>query len=387
MKPVLLKTALTVSGLLLGLLLAEAGLRAYGALLRHSGRGADNGGGRVILCAGDSFTYGIGAPAGESYPDSLQRLLDAKFGDGAYRVVNAGVPAQNSSELAANMEALLEKYRPAVLLVLTGTNNYSLRDSNFFLFAPSEVSRAELLALKTDALLSEFKLYRLLKYARASALRSLKPAYSTPPCADGAQAALSGAFKKFDARDFKGAAASLETALKENPSCAELHFQAGRMQFYFRDFPAAFAHFRKGKTLNPDHPFVKLFLSQEIPLLRPETASAALDRLLDYDLGLVSAAAKRSGARLVIQTYPFATDGGRDYIRKAAAKRLGADVVDQRAVFLPLTAGVKFREYLSGDEPDLMASHPNAKGYRLMAEVIYSEGIKAGFFSPPAVLR
>ncbi len=33
-----------------------------------------------ILCLGDSFTYGLGAPKGKSYPDQLQILLDTRAG-------------------------------------------------------------------------------------------------------------------------------------------------------------------------------------------------------------------------------------------------------------------------------------------------------------------
>ena len=89
---------------------------------------------------------------------------------------------------------------------------------------------------------------------------------------------------------------------------------------------------------------------------------------------------------MLIQTYPFGTDSQRDGARKAAAAGAGAALADQREVFLPLTAGPKFKDYLSGDEPDLMASHPNSKGYRLMAGTVLSAGQKAGVF-PPATAK
>lgn len=384
MKTIMQRGALAAFGLLLGLALAEGGLRLYGAALRHP-RPADGAArGTTILCLGDSFTYGIGAPAGEGYPGHLQKQLDAEYGRGSYTVVNAGVPAQNSSETAAGAEALLEAHRPAVLLMLTGANNYSLRNSNFFLFAPSEVSAMEMLTLKAGALLARLKVFRLAKAAWASAARARRPEYSAPPCAAPAQAALTAAFARFDRKDFKKAAAALEEALAADGTCAELHFQAGRMRFYYRDFPAAFGHFRRGRDLDPRHPFVDIFLSQEIPLLRPETAAAALDRLLDYDLALACKAARRAGAVPVIQTYPFATDGQRDAVRKAAAARFAAPVIDHRTAFLPLTAGPRFRDYLSGDEPDLMASHPNSAGYALMARNVRKGLAAAGLLPRPA---
>lgn len=383
MKTFLQRSALAVFGLLLGLLLAEGGLRAYGAYLRYSRAGsAAPAAGTRILCVGDSFTYGVGAPEGASYPAHLQQLLDGDYGPKAYSVINEGVPGQNSSELAARLDFLLTAHRPGVLLILTGANNYSLRNTNFFLFAPDEISAAARAALRADSLFSGLKVYRLIKFSGRALMESLrKTTYSPPPCTAPSQAALAGAQAEFDRKDFAKASAMLEEALAGDTACAELSFQAGRMSFYYRDFPAAFRHFRRGKDLDPRHPFVKIFLSQEIPLLRPQSAAAALDKLLGYDLSFICEAALRAGAIPVIQTYPFGTDGQRDAVRKEAAARFAAPLVDHRTVFLPLTAGPKFRDYLSGDEPDLMASHPNSAGYALMARSL-REGIGAAGLLP-----
>jgi lysophospholipase L1-like esterase len=45
---------------------------------------------RVILCLGDSFTEGVGAPQDSSWPAGLQRRLDSAFPD-SFEVVNAGI--------------------------------------------------------------------------------------------------------------------------------------------------------------------------------------------------------------------------------------------------------------------------------------------------------
>ncbi|OGR41436.1 MAG: hypothetical protein A2X35_10535 [Elusimicrobia bacterium GWA2_61_42] len=377
------KILLVALGLAVGLVLAESGLRLYGAYYRLSrASGAPPAGTIKILCAGDSFTYGMGAPADFGYPGHLQRLLDSKYGAGAYSVINAGVPGQNSSELADSIDFLLAAHRPHFLLVLTGANNYNLRGSNFFLFAPQELSAARNAALKADAFLSRLKTYKFFKLgAKLLLSRGRAGAYSPPPCSPAAQKALDAAMAQNDGKDFKAAAAIMEKALLKDGNCAELHFQAGRMLFYFRDFPAAFDHFRKGRETDPRHPFVNIFLSQEIPLLRPEVSGLALDKLLRHDLDLVLEAARRSGTAALIQTYPFATDSRRDWIRKASA----APFIDHHTVFLPLLAGEKHRQYLSGDEPDLLASHPNSAGYELMAANIYAAA-KALALLPPPVL-
>ncbi|OLN29764.1 hypothetical protein DVDV_0940 [Desulfovibrio sp. DV] len=45
-----------------------------------------------ILCLGDSFTYGIGVPNEETYPNLLRTMLEERFPDIAFDVINAGIP-------------------------------------------------------------------------------------------------------------------------------------------------------------------------------------------------------------------------------------------------------------------------------------------------------
>jgi lysophospholipase L1-like esterase len=67
----------------------------------------------------------MGAPAGQSYPDQLQMLLDSRFGKRQCRVANFGVPGQNSSEALARLDALLARgFKPDFVLISIGENNY-----------------------------------------------------------------------------------------------------------------------------------------------------------------------------------------------------------------------------------------------------------------------
>lgn len=75
-----------------------------------------------ILCVGDSFTVGMGAPGGESYPAHLQRLLDA-CATGRYVVVNAGAASQNTAQALHKLPEQLERYQPAAVVVLCGCAN------------------------------------------------------------------------------------------------------------------------------------------------------------------------------------------------------------------------------------------------------------------------
>ena len=72
----------------------------------------------TLLCVGDSNTYGLNLPRGESYPCHLQALV----GDRA-RVVNRGWPGASSSLMAAYLPGWLAADRPTVVYVMAGINN------------------------------------------------------------------------------------------------------------------------------------------------------------------------------------------------------------------------------------------------------------------------
>jgi len=75
----------------------------------------------VILCVGDSHTYGVKLPAEQSYPGQLQSLFDHQ--GIVVNVVNAGVPGENTSELRRRLPELLVRYRPVAVVILSCSNN------------------------------------------------------------------------------------------------------------------------------------------------------------------------------------------------------------------------------------------------------------------------
>jgi hypothetical protein len=74
----------------------------------------------VVLCVGDSHTRG--RPDPDNYPAELERILNERTGH-RWRVINLGVPGQNTGQVRRRFERYLAYYRPAVVLHWGGVNN------------------------------------------------------------------------------------------------------------------------------------------------------------------------------------------------------------------------------------------------------------------------
>ncbi len=70
----------------------------------------------TILAFGDSLTAGNGAHKDKNYPANLQRLS-------GYQVINAGVSGEISARGLKRLPDLLEKHKPALVIICHGGND------------------------------------------------------------------------------------------------------------------------------------------------------------------------------------------------------------------------------------------------------------------------
>jgi tetratricopeptide (TPR) repeat protein len=78
----------------------------------------------IILCLGDSWTYGIGAAYGKDYPSQLQAMLDSASIKQKFKVINRGRGAHNTTQILEELTNTLEKnIKPELVIFLGGEAN------------------------------------------------------------------------------------------------------------------------------------------------------------------------------------------------------------------------------------------------------------------------
>lgn len=115
--------------LALAVLLAFAVLEVSFRLAGHLGRwergtGGLTAGHQVVLCIGDSHTWGLGS----GYP---ARLAERLGGPGSpYRVINMGVPGSNTAQVRERLGGYLDRFQPRLVVLWAGINNKGNRASS-----------------------------------------------------------------------------------------------------------------------------------------------------------------------------------------------------------------------------------------------------------------
>jgi lysophospholipase L1-like esterase len=92
--------------------------------------------GSTVLALGDSLTYGTGAASDAAYPLRLAQLT-------GWKVVNAGVPGNTSTQARERLATLLAQHAPALVLLSIGGNDF-LRQ------VPEAVTRQQIAAMLVE---------------------------------------------------------------------------------------------------------------------------------------------------------------------------------------------------------------------------------------------
>jgi lysophospholipase L1-like esterase len=129
------------------LVLLEVVLQIGALVVWHTRRDAPEAppreGERVVLCIGDSFTYGIGSTRSAlAYPAQLQHIL-RRAGHGDLRVVSCAWPGRHSREALELVDGQLAEFKPELVYVLVGLNDQWAKPELLTLPELGEESRAD----------------------------------------------------------------------------------------------------------------------------------------------------------------------------------------------------------------------------------------------------
>lgn len=107
----------------------------------------------VILCIGDSTTFGWGLDIYDTYPYMLEQEINAK----KLSVLNCGVPGYNSSQIKKYFINNLAKFNPYLVIIMGGVNDTIVTHHFFWNFAPPFFIRKQIFKYNLISLINIFK--------------------------------------------------------------------------------------------------------------------------------------------------------------------------------------------------------------------------------------
>ena len=409
-------------------MLLEASLRLGGWIyytyrIKNKVETVDNEKATRILCLGDSFTFGEGAPKGYSYPEQLEMILNRNSSK-KFIVYNRSIPGSNSSQLFRNLENNIQMYMPDIIIIMTGcNNNNNLEQSNYFLFVDKHPS---LYPRRLNAFLSHMRSYKLARSIFVNFLNGIKPRVKlkTSSFVDDKTCAMPINQENQNKEDiqeesrekakrhiqmgqayesqnkFSLAVIEYEKAIELNPCNSEAYHRLGfiylhrsldsqdKYELAIQTLKKAIeinplnqsarrelfdAYYRSGKidsaleelnmfhNLDPNDAWVEYILTYGLPEYND---LRVFKEMLKYDLQNIIALARSKKIKLILQNYP---SNWPNEMLKQTAKINKIPFVDNESVFKGLSSLAEYnkQDYFIED------SHCNANGYRVIAENVY----------------
>jgi lysophospholipase L1-like esterase len=304
------RLALVPFQILLALLVVELGLQLASVVARRIAQGelptSWVAGTVRVLCIGDSNTYGLYLERDEAYPAQLARVWNESIGSPALKVLNLGIPGTNSSRLVRDFSRLLEVFAPDVAIVLVGVNDFWTQP-----FPLDEAGEAG----GPGSLRRHSRIWRTIILL----------------------------MRGFDARELDIKSGHDHRERKLVPS------------------PEARAQIKGGgyRVLYGDEEFEMTFLRGKPGLFGDRES-------LQRNLRTLAERAEAHGTRLFFMSYPARQNfyGVANPTIRRVAVLTGTGFIDLTERFRPLCPELLCPEYLFED------GHPNAEGYRIVAEAI-----------------
>ncbi len=360
-----------------------------------------------IVCIGDSFTMGVGAASGEDYPSQLEKILNLTNKKLRFRVINSGIPGCTTSMALNSLEGIILKYRPNMIIIMLGCNDtWNYTDLNLSSIQGESIP----LSIKINALLFRFKTYKLLriiavnlKYKINEIANNVNIYWKTivynlnsgKLISANAQKAikrkednyfqLANEYRKHQHK-LGEALVYCEKVLEIDPMNTEAYCFIADVYREQGKFVEALLYSKKVLMMNSGdfnirHSAYLLLLSlyyqqhkRDPDIERilenenkrygnysgPLKQKNSIEKIIFYNLNAIASTAKGINIKLVFSSYP-------EYITPQMyeiSQKFGITFIDMRTVFKNLLVSERREAYFVPD------NHCNAKGYRVMAEVI-----------------
>ncbi len=415
-------------GLLTVLVFLEILIRVTGfvyLMSRKEGRDLSRAGevGRyVVLCLGNSYTLGDGAPPRQSYPAQLQDILEKNMPGTRVKVINEGVGNQNTSELLKTLEFKLEHYSPDLVVLQTGQANYGNYMEYDGATGRSAVEggprRAQWMSL--NSFLYKSRVYRLAFLLSANLRQRLSggiidKAYKRDIRYKEAIGIIKRKEKELvidkgapfiDEKKGQELIGIFLDGIKRDPVYPDNYTNIGLIFLFRHELDESLSWFIKAVQINPafrsrdeinrGYTYIR-FMRMLNKGPRDEEINKRIDAFIEHnkrsnkqaginflfltddevnawvesDLRRMIDTVLQKRIRIIVQTFPLPTSLN-DTIRKVS-RESGVPLVDNEKVFDQKLAGGAAREDLF--VPD---GHCNARGYGVMAANVYDAMIKAG---------
>ena len=127
MKTLLKQTSATAIWILVVLLVLELLMQGAALLVKEKSWRAQTQwltGDVRVLALGDSNTYGLYLPPEEAYPAQLEKQWNSLHSDMPIEMINLGYPGTNSFRLLANLPDILDTFKPNLVLLMIGFNDF-----------------------------------------------------------------------------------------------------------------------------------------------------------------------------------------------------------------------------------------------------------------------